>query len=240
MTALLDLRGVHKAFGSTVPLSGLDLTLSEGELVGFLGANGAGKTTTVRIILGLLAADRGDVRVLGLDPRTDGDAVRAKVGAVLDHDGLYDRLTAAHNLEFHAELRRLADGRRRIEELLRSFGLWDRRSERVGNFSKGMRQKVALARALLHRPQLLLLDEPFTGLDPAAAIEVRDDLKRQASQEHTAILVATHDLHYVEKSCGRVVFLKGGRAVHSGTTSEFAARGEGSLESAFVSLATGG
>jgi ABC-2 type transport system ATP-binding protein len=219
----LELRDVHKSFGSAIPLAGLDLAVHSGEVVGFLGPNGAGKTTTMRILLGLLPADRGHVRVLGLDPRSSGNEVRAAVGAVLDHDGLYDRLTAQHNLELHADLRGLASSRQRVEELLRKFGLWDRRSDRVSKYSKGMRQKLAVARALLHRPKLLLLDEPFTGLDPSAAIDLRVDLGRLATEDGTAILVATHDLHHVEKACHKVVFLKGGRAVHAGTTSELAA-----------------
>jgi ABC-2 type transport system ATP-binding protein len=241
MSLILELRDVHKSFGPTVPLAGLDLEVSAGQIVGFLGPNGAGKTTTVRIVLGLLAADRGDVRVLGLDPTKQGDEVRARVAAVLDHDGLYDRMTAFQNLKLHAELRGLDDAESRIEELLRGFDLGSRRGDRVGTFSKGMRQKLALARALLHRPRLLILDEPFTGLDPAAAMAVRDDLTRLARSEGTGLLVATHDLHHVEKICHRVVFLKDGRAVHSGTTDELLARtNASSLESAFVSLASGG
>jgi ABC-2 type transport system ATP-binding protein len=238
MTTALELSGVHKSFGSKVTLAGLDLAVSPGQVVGFLGPNGAGKTTTVRIILGLLRADRGTVRAFGWDPATHGDEVRSRVGAVLDHDGLYDRLTALHNLELHAGLRGLAHGEARAAELLERFGLQERRLERVATFSKGMRQKLALARALLHRPGLLLLDEPFTGLDPKAAIEVREDLRRLAAADGTAVLVATHDLHHVERCCDRIVFLDRGQARYDGTTADFASHG--SLENAYVAMASGG
>jgi ABC-2 type transport system ATP-binding protein len=221
----ITLRKVEKRFGPKQGLAGVDLELSEGSVLGFLGANGAGKTTTLRIVLGLLKPDSGEVRVLGRDPRREAAEVRAETGVMFDRDGHYDRLTARANLEFHAGVRRLdpAVARVRIDELLRAYGLWERQSDRVATFSKGMRQKLAVARAVLHRPKLLLLDEPFTGLDPAAAVELRDSLHRQASVDGVAILLTTHDLHHVEKLCDRIAVIESGKVVASGSPAELAA-----------------
>ena len=234
-TIALELRNVTKSFGLKTCLAGLDLAVEKGTVFGFLGCNGAGKTTTIRIVLGLLLPDGGEVRVFGSDPRTDPAAVRTKIGVLLDHDGHYERLTALHNLELHAALRDLDGGAaRRIEELLRACDLWERRGERVGGFSKGMRQKLAVARALLHRPELVLLDEPFTGLDPTAVIELRENIRRLAKDEGTTFLLTTHDLHHVEKICDRVSILEKGRVVASGAPAELEAR-EGGVEEVYVS-----
>jgi ABC-2 type transport system ATP-binding protein len=233
-TPALELRNVTKSFGPKTCLAGLDLTVAKGTVFGFLGSNGAGKTTTIRIVLGLLLPDAGEVRVFGRDPRAEPAAVRAKIGVLLDHDGHYERLTALHNLELHAALRDLDGGAaKRIEELLKGCNLWERRGERVGGFSKGMRQKLAIARALLHRPELVLLDEPFTGLDPTAVIELRENIRRLALDEGTTFLLTTHDLHHVEKICDQVSILEKGRVVASGAPAELEAR-EAGVEEAYV------
>jgi ABC-2 type transport system ATP-binding protein len=250
-TTALELRSVTKSFGAKRCLSGLDLVVEKGTVFGFLGCNGAGKTTTIRLILGLLLPDSGEVRVFGSDPRTEPSAVRAKIGVLLDHDGHYERLTALHNLELHATLRGLDGGAAaRIEELLKACDLWERRGERVGKFSKGMRQKLAISRALLHRPELVLLDEPFTGLDPTAVIELRDSIRRLARDEGTTFLLTTHDLHHVEKICDRVSILEKGRVVASGAPADLETReagveevyvsGEGLTDEILVDLAAGG
>ena len=220
--AAIELVGVRKAFGARVVLDGVDMRVPSGSVFGFLGANGAGKTTTIRMLLGLLPADAGTVRVLGLDPRTDGDTIRRSVGVLLDHDGHYERITAAQNLEFHAGIRRIDPkvAAARIEELLRALSLWEHRAARVSTFSKGMRQKLAVARALLGEPRLLLLDEPFTGLDPVAAIDLRDRLKDLATRSGVTILLTTHDLHHVEKICDVLTVIEQGRVAAAGTTAQ--------------------
>ena len=220
MPLSIELRGVHKSFAGKTCLDSLDLSVEEGMVFGFLGPNGAGKTTTIRLILGLLRADAGEMKILGRDPRDSAPALRAEIGALLDHDGHYDRLTALQNLAFHADVRGVPDAKTRIQELLQRCGLWERRHDRVATFSKGMRQKLAVARALLHRPRLVLLDEPFTGLDPAAAVELRDDIRRLARDEGTTVLLTTHDLHHVEKLCDAVTVIEKGRAVASGTPAD--------------------
>lgn len=227
----VQLRGVSKRFpGSPAPsLDSLDLEVAAGSVFGFLGTNGAGKTTTLRVLLGLVRPDEGEVRVLGLNPRDDAQRIRAAVGVLLENDGLYDRLTATQNLEFHARIRRIdgAERSRRVEGLLRSAGLWERRSERVVTFSRGMRQKLAIARALVHRPHLALLDEPFAGLDPVAAAELRASIAALAQELGTTVLLTTHDLGHVEKICDRIAVLRGGRVVACGTLEGLHAQSRG-------------
>jgi ABC-2 type transport system ATP-binding protein len=222
----IELRDVSKRFDSQVPsLDGLSLEVPAGSVFGYLGTNGAGKTTTIRVLLGLVRPDTGTVRVLGMDPRVDGARIRAEVGVLLENDGLYDRLSATHNLEFYARIRHIdgAARARRIEEMLHAAGLWDRRNDRVATFSKGMRQKLAIARSLIGRPRLVLLDEPFTGLDPIAAAELRASITDLARAQGTTVLLTTHDLAHVEKACDTVAVLRAGRVVGSGTLEELLA-----------------
>jgi ABC-2 type transport system ATP-binding protein len=250
MDLALKLRGVTKSFSGKACLDALDLSVERGLVFGFLGPNGAGKTTTIRVILGLLAPEAGEVLVLGKDPRVAAAEVRAEVGALLDHDGHYDRLTALQNLSFHARVRGVADAGARIQTLLERCGLWERRHDRVAMFSKGMRQKLAVARALVHRPRLVLLDEPFTGLDPAAAVELRDDIRRLARDEGTTVLLTTHDLHHVERLCDHVTVVEKGRAVANGAPASLHApktdvhevyvAGEGLSAATLEALATSG
>jgi ABC-2 type transport system ATP-binding protein len=214
----ISVRGLRKRFGAVQSLDGLDLTVERGTVFGFLGPNGAGKTTTLRVLLGLVRPDEGAIEVLGHDPRAHGAEVRRAVGVLLEHDGLYHRLSARYNLDYHARIRRLPSGERarRVEELLRALDLWERRDEPVFGWSKGMRQKLAIARALMHRPELVLLDEPFSGLDPVAASELRATIVRLARVEGATVVMTTHDLAHVEKACDRVVVMKQGRAIADG------------------------
>ena len=165
-------------FGDLVAVDHLTLTIPKGKVFGFLGRNGAGKTTTIRMLLGLLEAESGSARVLGYDIESQGQAIRDHCGALLEHNGLYERMTAYENLEFFARIFLLSPAKRkdRIHELLTHLSLWDRRNELVGTWSKGMRQKLAVARSLLHHPALIFLDEPTSGLDPMAAVDLREDL----------------------------------------------------------------
>ncbi|HEY8091144.1 MAG TPA: ABC transporter ATP-binding protein [Polyangiaceae bacterium] len=226
-TPAIELRNVSRHFGQVKSLDGLSLEIEPGCVFGYLGPNGAGKTTTLRVLLGLVRPDGGEVRVLGLDPRTQGHEVRTALGVLLENDGLYDRLTAWQNLELYARIRRIdgADRARRLEEMLRACGLWERRADRVVTFSKGMRQKLAVARALLHRPRLVLLDEPFSGLDPVAAADLRANIVSLAREHGITVLLTTHDLAHVEKSCDRVAVLRAGRVIAAGTIEELRSGG---------------
>jgi ABC-2 type transport system ATP-binding protein len=218
-----------RAFGSVLALDGVSLEVPKGIIFGFLGPNGAGKTTTIRLLLGLLEPTSGRAEVLGLDTRTHAEEVRRRTGALLEHPGLYERLSAEANLDFHARARRLpaSERRARIRELLERLGLWERRREPVGRWSRGMRQKLAVARALLHRPPLVFLDEPTAGLDPVAAAALRDDLARLAAHEGTTVFLTTHNLAEAEKLCARIAVIRRGRVVAVGRPEELRARRRG-------------
>jgi ABC-2 type transport system ATP-binding protein len=207
----------------------LSLEVPAGIVFGFLGPNGAGKTTTIRLLLGLLEPNSGRAEVLGLDTRTQADEVRAHIGALLEHSGLYEQLSAEDNLEFYGRAWRMprAERQARIKELLSHIGLWERRRDPVEKWSRGMKQKLALARALLHRPRLVLLDEPTAGLDVQAAVEVRDDLAALASGEGVTVFLTTHNMSEVEKLCSQVGVIRQGGLVAQGHPDELRARAGG-------------
>jgi ABC-2 type transport system ATP-binding protein len=213
-------------FGGVKALNGLSLEVPVGSVFGFLGPNGAGKTTTIRILLGLLEPTAGRAEVLGFDTRTDSDEIRTRTGALLEHSGLYDQLSAEDNLEFYGRAWRmpLAERRVRIKELLTQTGLWDRRKEPAGTWSRGMKQKLALARTLLHRPSLVLLDEPTAGLDVMSANVVRDDLASLASSQGLTVFLTTHNMVEGERLCSEVAVIREGRLVAVGSPDELRAR----------------
>lgn len=226
MTPAILARGLVRDFKTVRALDQVDLDVPPGIVFGFLGPNGAGKTTLIRVLLGLVAPTRGEVRVFGLDPSRDGATVRTRTGALLEHHGLYERLTAEQNLVFHARAWRLptAEARARIEQLLRGLGLWDRRGERVGTWSRGMKQKLAVARAVLHRPPLVFLDEPTAGLDPVASATLRDDIERLARDEGVTIFLTTHNLLEAERLCQLVGVIRRGSVLAVGSPEALRAR----------------
>ncbi|HEY9860281.1 MAG TPA: ABC transporter ATP-binding protein, partial [Candidatus Obscuribacterales bacterium] len=166
-------------FGTIRAVDSLSLEVPKGIVFGFLGSNGSGKTTTIRLLLGLLEPTSGQAEVLGFNTRSQANEIRQRTGALLEHPGLYERLSAEDNLEFYGRVWRLPPAKRRarIKELLGNLGLWERRHESVGGWSRGMKQKLAVARAMLHSPALIFLDEPTTGFDPVAAAALRDNLQ---------------------------------------------------------------
>ena len=205
-------------FDTVRAVDGLTLEVPRGIVFGFLGPNGAGKTTTIRLLLGLLEPTAGRAEVLGFDTRRQSAAIRERAGALLEHHGLYERLSAYDNLDFYGRIWRLPKGEReaRIEALLTHMGLWDRRHEKAGDWSKGMKQKLAVARALLHRPPLVFLDEPTAGLDPVAAAALRDDIAGLAAHEGTTIFLNTHNLAEAEKLCALVGVIRAGKLLTVG------------------------
>jgi ABC-2 type transport system ATP-binding protein len=224
----VEVENVSKRFGNTQSLDGLTFRVEAGEVFGLLGPNGAGKTTTLRSLLGLVRPNTGRVRVFGLDPIEHGPRVRGLVGVLLESDGLYDRLSAWNNLDYYSRiwhLPPLANNSKALE-LLQAFELWERRHERVVNWSKGMRQKLAVTRAMLHGPKLLLLDEPFSGLDPTAAVELRARIVALARQAGVTVILATHDLAHVEKACSRVVLIRAGRVIAEGSPDRLVPEGD--------------
>ena len=218
--------GLTRRFDGLTAVDRLDLRVPAGIIFGFLGPNGAGKTTTIRLLLGLLAPSGGMATVLGYDTITGGDEIRARSGALLEHPGHYDRLSALQNLAFYGRIWHLPPGelRERSRTLLDHFGLWERRDESVGTWSRGMRQKLAVARALLHRPSLIFLDEPTAGLDPVAAANLRDDLVALAASEGVTVFLTTHNLAEAEKICDHVGVIRRGRLVAVGPPAELTAR----------------
>ena len=213
-------------FGTLRAVDRLSLEVPAGAIFGFLGPNGSGKTTTIRLLLGLLEPTSGTATVLGQDARTDPGAIRNRCGALLEYSGLYERMTAQDNLEFYARVWHLppAERRERVRDLLTGLGLWDRRREIVGSWSRGMKQKLAVARALLHRPALVFLDEPTAGLDPIAAAALRDDLTRLARREGVTVFLTTHNLAEAEKLCDQVGVIRSGRLLAVGRPDELRAQ----------------
>jgi ABC-2 type transport system ATP-binding protein len=213
---------ISKQFGKITALDRAAFEVPRGVVFGFLGPNGAGKTTVIRTLLGLLRLDGGSATVLGFDVLTQSDAIRERTGALLEHDGLYKRLTAEQNLDFTGRVWRIprAERRKRIEALLTRLGLWDRRRDPVAEWSRGMTQKLAVARALLHRPELVFLDEPTAGLDPVAAAALRDDLEHLAHEEGVTVFLTTHNLAEAERLCALIGIINRGRIVALGTPGE--------------------
>lgn len=222
---VIRLQNVVRDFGAVRALDHLSFDVMPGTVFGFLGPNGAGKTTAIRVLLGLVRPTSGRVEVFGVDPTREGEAVRSRAGALLEHNGLYERLSAQQNLEFFARTWRMRPAvyRPRIQELLERFGLWDRRRDVVGNWSRGMKQKLAVARAVLPRPPLVFLDEPTAGLDPVASASLRDDLARLASDGNTTIFLTTHNLGEAERLCSVVGVIRKGQLVGFGPPSELRA-----------------
>ena len=197
-----------KRFGTQVAVSGLTLDVAPGEVFGLLGPNGAGKTTTLRILAGIYAPDTGYVEVAGV-PHTQADAIRGRVGLLTEQPGLYDRLNVEENLRFFAALYGVPGHEigARLVRWLQPLGLWEHRFKRAGTLSKGMRQKLAIARAMIHEPPIVLLDEPTSGLDPESARTVRDVIAGLSTQGRTLVL-CSHNLYEVEQLCRRVAILR--------------------------------
>ncbi len=217
--AAIRTTNLTRDFGRVRAVDGLTLEVPPGIIFGFLGANGAGKTTTIHLLLGLLEPTAGEAQALGFDTRTQGDAIRARTGALLEFNGLYERLSAEDNLDFYGRIYHLsaAERSKRIKTLLTHLGLYDRRDERVATWSRGMKQKLAIARVLLHRPPLIFLDEPTAGLDPLAAAALRDDLESLVASEGVTVFLNTHNLPEAERLCQQVGVIREGKLLALGS-----------------------
>lgn len=224
--SVIESHGLTRRFGDLVAVDRLTLTVEAGEVFGFLGHNGAGKTTTVRLLNGVLAPSNGRARVLGLDPLADGPTLRRRTGVLTETPSLDERLTARENLTLYADLYGVprAQVAQRVEELLATFELTERADEPVGGYSRGMKQRLALARALLHQPDLLFLDEPTAGLDPVAARRVRQLIARLSREGGRTVFLCTHNLAEAQELCDRVAVLEHGRLLALGTPAELARR----------------
>ncbi|MCB9909665.1 MAG: ABC transporter ATP-binding protein [Planctomycetes bacterium] len=220
---------MQRRFGEQTALAGLDLVLHRGEFLGLLGPNGAGKTTTLRMISCVDRPDAGTVRVLGCDPATDSPKILARMGVVPQELALYDSLTARENLDFFAGLYGMPTGQRRerVGWALEHAGLVDRASSRVGGFSGGMKRRLNLVAALMHEPELVLLDEPTVGVDPQSRnhlLEMIDGLRGKVS-----LIYTTHQMGEIERLCDRIAIMDQGRVVANGTLEELRIQAEDSL-----------
>jgi len=219
---VIQTSSLSRRFGQKNAVENLTLDVQAGEIFGFLGHNGAGKTTTVRLLNGVLEPSSGGARVLGLDPQVDGPAVRAQTGVLTETPSLDERLTAWDNLSIYADLYDVprAEVPQRVQSLLAEFELAERAGEKVGAYSKGMKQRLALARALLHKPEVLFLDEPTAALDPVAARHVHALVENLARREGCTVFLCTHNLVEAQRLCDRVAVMEHGRLVALGTPSE--------------------
>ncbi|MBP1692469.1 MAG: transporter related [Chloroflexi bacterium] len=196
-----------KKFNTTLAVDKLSLQVKEGEVFGFLGPNGAGKTTTVRMLTALIKPTSGTATVNGSILGKQNQAIRQNVGILTENPGMYDNLSAEYNLQIYANLYDIKNPNGQVEKYLRMLGLWDRRDDEAGSFSKGMKQKLAIARAILHEPRILFLDEPTAALDPEAAHMVREFIE-ELRKEGRTIFLTTHNLDEADRLCDRIGVFK--------------------------------
>jgi len=235
-----EIIGLVKKFGQKTAVDQLSLVVPTGMLYGFLGVNGAGKTTTLRMISGLIRPDAGEIRVCGIDAIANPQQAKQPLAYIPDDPVLYSRLNPMEHLEFVAALWNIDPivARKRAQELLERLGLWDRRHEWIESYSRGMKQKVALASALIHEPRLILLDEPLTGLDASAARLVKDILI-EFLRDGGSVILTTHILEVAERLAERIGIMSGGRLIAEGTMDDLryhTGQEAGSLEDIFLQL----
>ena len=222
MDKVIECEGLTFRYNSLYALNGLSFSVKPGEVFALLGPNGAGKTTTIRVLNGLLRPEKGKSHVLGLDPTHAGALIRKRTGVLTETPALYERLTAWQNLDFFGALAGMssAEIRKRGGEYLEMFELQEREDDRVETYSKGMKQRLALARALLHNPEMLFLDEPTSGMDPAAAKNTEGLIYQISKRENRTVILCTHRLYEAEKVCDRVAVMKQGAVIASGSLDE--------------------
>ena len=206
---VINLEHVNKELSGRQILKDVILSVKQGDIFGYLGPNGACKTTTIRIILGLMQATSGKVSVLGQDVQID--KTRQKIGFILEADGLYDNMTAYDNLIYYASLYDISHPAQKIDEMLKLVGLTDRARDKVGAYSKGMRQRLALARAMAPEPELLVMDEPTAGVDPTGQIEIRQLMLDLIHKQGKTILLSSHNLDEVQRVCNRIALIHKGQ-----------------------------
>ena len=239
----IEIAGLHKIYNGVHAVDGLTVTVSQGSFFGFLGPNGAGKTTTIKMLMGLAQPNEGSMRVLGLTLPEDSLEIRQQIGVVPDDTLLFDYLTGAEYLEFVARLYGIARplARERALELLALLQLPDSRKKLIGEYSKGMRKRVAMAAALIHRPRLFLMDEPFEGVDAVGARLMKDILLGLVAHGSTVFLTS-HVLEVVERLCDQIAIINRGKVLAQGTMAELRSQstdGSGTLEDIFVRLVGG-
>jgi len=235
---MIETENLTRSYNDRIALHPLSIRVAPGEILGFLGPNGAGKSTTVKLLTGMIKPSGGSARVAGFDVATDPLEVKRRIGYVPESAALYESLTAREFLDVIGSLyhQPTDTAPQRIDDLLDRFGLAGAKDQRLSEFSKGMKQKVLIASALMHRPEVLFLDEPLTGLDANAALIVKELIRSLAAQGRT-IFFCSHVLEVVERVCSRIIIINNGRAIADGTPAQIALRtGAQSLEEAFIAL----
>ena len=233
----IDVQDLTKRFNNIQALAGINFSVEPGELFGFLGPNGAGKTTTIKILTGQLRPSGGSARVAGYDVVHERNELKPQIGVVFEHQNLYQRLSARENLNFTAKLYGVSQ--KAVEEILELVGLQDRANDDLKKYSNGMKQRVLIARAILHRPKVLFLDEPTRGLDPTIARELRSLVKNLA-QAGMTVFLTTHYMEEADQLCDRIAILDQGRIVALDTPvrlkADYSLEGKTSLEDVFIQL----
>lgn len=239
---MLEVQGLTKKFKKKVVVDNLSFKAEPGEILGLLGENGAGKTTTLRMISTMLQITSGDIKVNGFDVKKEPDKVRKEIGILFGGDvGLYDRLTARENIKYFANLYGMSDeeANKKIDELAREFGMIEYINDKVGKFSRGMKQKVSIARSIVHNPSIMLFDEPSTGLDVRSTRGIHNFIKECKAKGKT-IVFSSHSMDEVEKLCDKVVIIHKGKLVEYGTIEYLKKKyNNDDLEDVFVSLIGG-
>lgn len=219
MTSFINVEGLYKSFGQQTVLENVNFQVKKGEIIGLLGPNGAGKTTFIRILNGVIKPDKGSISLSGMDPASEGDQIRKISGIVTESAGLYHQMSGKENLELFTELYGVTD-KNRAAELLDLFDLEEHQDKPVGKYSTGMKKRLALAKALLHKPDILFLDEPTNGLDPDGIQMVLSYLKKYNQEAGTTIIICSHVLHQLETICDSFAFIENGTIVEQGTLTE--------------------
>ncbi|MGH8913437.1 MAG: ABC transporter ATP-binding protein [Acidimicrobiia bacterium] len=223
MSTTIRSKSLTKTYGEHTVVDRLNLDIEAGEVFGLLGPNGAGKTTTILMLLGLVEPTKGSIEVLGLDPRRNPLEVKRRVGYLPDAVGFYETMSGRANLRFTARLNGLEDFGDHIDRLLETVGLGDAADQNAGEYSRGMKQRLGVADALVKNPSVLILDEPTTAIDPEGVLEMLDLIRRLAKEEGVTILLASHLLHQVQTVCDRVAIFVDGKVVAQGQPHELAA-----------------
>ena len=218
--AIIEVKGLQKSFGSFEAVKNVSFTVNKGDVFGFLGPNGAGKSTTMRCMLSLIKPNAGDIRIFGKNLFEERNAILAKVGSIVEKPDFYKYLSALKNLEIFARISGAEVSQKAIYETLDFVGLLSREKDKVGGFSHGMRQRLGIAQTLLHQPELIILDEPTTGLDPQGIIEVRDLILRLKNEQNKTVILSSHQLAEIELVANRMVIINKGQTIIEGSVAE--------------------
>jgi ABC-2 type transport system ATP-binding protein len=218
--AIIEVKGLQKSFGSFEAVKNVSFTVNKGDVFGFLGPNGAGKSTTMRCMLSLIKPNAGDIRIFGKNLFEERNAILAKVGSIVEKPDFYKYLSALKNLEIFARISGAEVEQKVIYETLDFVGLLGREKDKVGGFSHGMRQRLGIAQTLLHQPELIILDEPTTGLDPQGIIEVRDLILRLKNEQNKTVILSSHQLAEIELVANRMVIINKGQTIIEGSVAE--------------------